>query len=70
MFVFTGIAHFNKTKYDLKRMVPQAVPRPMLMIYLTGVIEFLGAVGLLLTRFRSWPGVCLIVLLIAMFPAK
>ena len=31
MFVFTGIAHFNKMKHDLVRMVPAMFPRPMLL---------------------------------------
>jgi uncharacterized membrane protein len=70
MFVFTGIAHFNKMKRDLVRMVPAVFPRPMMLIYLTGVLEFMGAVGLLLPRFRSLAGICLIALLIAMFPAN
>ena len=70
MFVFTGIAHFNRLKHDLARMVPDVFPRPMLLIYLTGVLEFMGAVGLLLPRFRSLAGICLIALLIVMFPAN
>jgi len=70
MFVFTGIAHFNKMKHDLARMVPQVVPHPMLVIYLTGVLEILGAVGLLLPDLCSLAGICLAVLLIVMFPAN
>lgn len=70
MFVFTGIAHFNKMKHDLVRMVPAVFPRPLLLVYFTGVLEFMGAVGLLLPRFRSLAGVCLILLMIAMFPAN
>ncbi len=70
MFVFTGIAHFTKVKHDLVLMVPAMFPRPMLLIYFTGVLEFMGAVGLLLPRFRALAGICLIALLIAMFPAN
>jgi len=70
MFVFTGIAHFNKMKHDLVRMVPAMFPRPLLLVYLTGVLEFMGAVGLLLPRFRSLAGICLIALLIVIFPAN
>jgi len=40
------------------------------MIYLTGVLEFLGAIGLLLARFERWAALGLIALLIAMFPAN
>ena len=70
MFIFTGIAHFNKMKHDLARMVPRVFPRPLLIVYVTGVLEFLGALGLILPRFRSWAGVGLILLLVAMFPAN
>src|ERR1700687_534389 len=66
MFIFTGIAHFNKLKYDLARMVPGMFSRPMLLVYFTGVLEFAGAAGLMLPRFRSLGGICLIVLLIVM----
>jgi uncharacterized membrane protein len=70
MFVFTGIAHFNKMKHDLAQMVPAVFPHPLLLVYFTGVLELMGAAGLLLPRFRSLAGVCLILLLIAMFPAN
>jgi uncharacterized membrane protein len=70
MFLFTGIAHFNKMKHDLARMVPQSLPNPILIIYVTGMLEFLGALGLLLPKVRSTAGLCLIALLIAMFPAN
>jgi uncharacterized membrane protein len=70
MFICTGIAHFNKLKYDLARMVPAIFPRPMLLVYFTGVLEFAGAVGLTLPRFRLLAGICLVALLIAMFPAN
>src|SRR5271155_1835067 len=70
MFVVTGIAHFNNTRHDLARMVPRVFPAPMAIIYITGVLEILGAIGLLLTRFHSLAGLCLIVLLVAMFPAN
>jgi hypothetical protein len=53
MFLFTGLAHFTKMKHELARMVPDVFPRPLLVIYATGVLEFLGAAGLLLPRFRA-----------------
>lgn len=70
MFVFTGIAHFNQMKRDLVRMVPAFFPRPLLLVYATGCLEFMGAAGLLAPRFRSFAGICLILLLIALFPAN
>jgi uncharacterized membrane protein len=34
------------------------------------VFEFLGAAGLLVAKLRSVAGICLIVLLVVMFPAN
>lgn len=70
MFVFTGVAHFNKMRHDLARMIPAYFPQPMFVVYVTGVCEFLGAAGLLIPRFRSLAGTCLILLLIGMFTAN
>ncbi|HXB99540.1 MAG TPA: DoxX family protein [Terriglobales bacterium] len=70
MFVFTGIAHFNKMRHDLARMIPSFFPQPMLIVYITGICEFLGAAGLLIPGFRSLAGICLILLLIGMFTAN
>lgn len=70
MFAFTGVAHFNKIKYELERMVPAIFPKPMLMVYFTGVLELLGAAGLVIPRLRSLAGFCLILLLLVLFPAN
>jgi uncharacterized membrane protein len=70
MFLFTGLAHFTTMKHELARMVPGIFPHPLLVIYATGVLEFLGAAGLLLPKFRAAAALSLIVLLIAMFPAN
>jgi uncharacterized membrane protein len=70
MFVMTGSAHFTKMKHDMQRMVPRVFPRPLGIVYATGMLEFLGAAGLLLPKVRSWAGMCPIVLLVAMFPAN
>jgi uncharacterized membrane protein len=70
MFVFTAVAHFNKMRHDLAQMIPSFFPRPMLIVYITGVGEFLGAAGLLIPKFRFLAGICLILLLIGMFTAN
>ncbi len=70
MFVFTATAHFNKMKHDLAQMIPPYFPRPLLIVYITGVLELLGAAGLVVARFRRLAGVCLIALLIGMFIAN
>ncbi len=70
MFAFTATAHFNKMRHDLARMIPSFFPRPQLLVYITGALELLGALGLLLPKFRSTAGVCQILLLIGMFVAN
>ena len=70
MFVFTGIAHFTRVKHEMARMVPRVFVRPMLMVYLTGVCELAGAIGLIEPRTRAAASVALIVMMIAMFPAN
>ena len=70
MFIFTATAHFNKMKHDLARMIPAFFPRPLLLVYVTGVLELLGAAGLLLPQFWKIAGICLIALLVGMFVAN
>jgi uncharacterized membrane protein len=70
MFVFTGIAHFTVTRRDLVRMVPEMFPQPMLLVYLTGVLELLGAVGLLVPSARPSSAFGLMLLLVFLFPAN
>ena len=70
MFLFTASAHFTSTKRDLVAMVPSVFPRPELLVSATGVLEILGAVGLLVPATRSFAGIGLILLLVAMFPAN
>ncbi len=70
MFPFTASAHFTKTKEDLIAMVPKVFPNPRFLVYLTGVLEILGAVGLLVPVTRTFASVGLLLLLVAMFPAN
>jgi uncharacterized membrane protein len=70
MFVFTATAHFNKMKHDLARMIPAYFPRPLVLVYITGVLELLGAAGLMLPPFRKLASLGLIALLGGMFIAN
>ena len=70
MFIFTATAHFNKMKHDLARMIPACFPRPLLIVYVTGFLELLGAAGLMLPQIRRLAGICLIALLVGMFVAN
>jgi len=70
MFLFTGTSHFTSMKYDFAAMIPDPLPNGLWVIYLTGVFEIAGAVGLLIPQTRKLAGICLILLLIAMFSAN
>jgi uncharacterized membrane protein len=70
MFFLTASAHWGKRRADLIRMVPPMFPRPDLLVTITGVLEILGAIGLLWTTTARAAAVCLAVLLVALFPAN
>jgi len=57
-------------KHDLAQMIPSSFPRPLLIVYITGVFELLGAAGLVLPQFRRLAGISLIALLVGMFIAN
>lgn len=70
MFLLTGAAHFNRMRADLVRMVSPALPRPELLVTLTGIAELAGAVGLLVPAWASAAALALALLLVALFPAN
>jgi uncharacterized membrane protein len=71
MFAFTGAAHFiPRGRLEMVRMVPPLLPRPDLLVSLTGILELLGAAGLLVPAFVRASAYMLIALLVAMFPAN
>ena len=70
MFLFTGFSHFSSLKHDFAAMIPAPLPNDLWVIYLAGIFEIAGAVGLLIPRTRRLAGVCLVLLMVAMFPAN
>jgi uncharacterized membrane protein len=71
MFVLTGVAHFAPPlRAALIAIVPPQLPAPGLLVTVTGVLEFLGAVGLLIPTTRVAAALCLLLLMLAMFPAN
>jgi uncharacterized membrane protein len=51
-------------------MVPASLPTPGLLVTATGVLELLGAIGLLVPQALPWAAYGLMALLVAMFPAN
>ena len=48
MFTMTGVAHFTPgMRRDMIAIVPPRLPAPGLLVTITGVLELLGAAGLL-----------------------
>ena len=70
MFFFTAAAHFNRMKEDLVRMVPPSFPNPRALVFVTGLLEIAGAIGLLVPSTRRLAAWALALLLIALFPAN
>jgi uncharacterized membrane protein len=71
MFLLTGLAHFGLgRRADLIAMVPPRLPRPDLLVTVTGVLELAGALGLLLPATYRLAAAGLALLLLAMFPAN
>lgn len=67
LFLSTGLAHFLWPSVFV-RIMPPYLPRPLLLVYLSGVAELLGGVGVLIPAFRVYAGWGLILLLCAVFP--
>lgn len=77
MLVLTASAHFAPSGVtvmpnhaDMVAMVPPFVPFADAMVYATGVLELLGAVGLVITATRWAAAVGLAVLYVLLLPAN
>ncbi|HEU0144611.1 MAG TPA: hypothetical protein VFQ47_07480 [Nitrososphaera sp.] len=68
-FIFTSIGHFISTE-GMAAMIPPAVPYRIELIYLTGILELLGAVGVWIPRLTRLTGLLLILMLIGLLPAN
>ena len=70
MFLLTASAHWGKRRPDLIRMVPASFPRPDLLVTATGVLEILGAIGLMPPKVAPYAALGLAFMLVAVFPAN
>jgi uncharacterized membrane protein len=71
MFVMTGVAHFvNPLRRDMVAIVPPRLPSPGLLVTVTGILELIGAAGLLYPPTRIAAALCLFALMLVMFPAN
>lgn len=68
-FVFSALGHFVRTEAMAEMLTP-SVPYRIELIYFTGVLELLGAIGVWIPRLTKLTGVLLIVMLFGLLPAN
>jgi len=68
-FINVGVDHFINPDFYLSIM-PPAFPLHLEAVYISGIFEILGGIGVLIPRFRRFSGWGLVALLIAVYPAN
>jgi uncharacterized membrane protein len=68
-FFIAGLNHFLNPKPYLS-MMPKSLPAHEALNIISGLAEMLGGIGVLIPSVRRFTGWCLIILLIAIFPAN
>lgn len=69
MLIFTAIGHFVYTK-GMSMMLPDGMPFKTEIVYLTGMIEIIAAIGLLIPNLRLITAWLLIVFFICVLPTN
>ncbi len=69
LMIAIGVLHFVAPA-GFVRIVPSALPFPLLAVYVSGAAEILGGAGLLHPRTRRAAALGLVALYVAVFPAN
>lgn len=69
VMIAAGVAHFV-TPEPFVGIVPEVLPAPRMLVFVSGVFEVAGGVGLLIPRTRKAAAWGLIALYVAVFPAN
>ena len=69
MLLFTALGHFVYTK-GMEMMVPSFIPFKKALVYLTGIIEIVAAIGLLVGSFHLITAMLLILFFILVVPCN
>jgi uncharacterized membrane protein len=69
LFLFSGISHFLVPE-KMAQMLPDSVPMRIEIIYVTGILEILGGIGLLVRPVQRLAAWALIAFLIGVLPAN
>ena len=70
MFAIAATAHFGRARVALIQMVPRGLPNPPRIVLVTGLMEIAGVVGLIVPETARLAAICLLALLVAVFPAN
>ncbi|OEH94436.1 DoxX family protein [Bacillus solimangrovi] len=70
MFLVTASAHWGKRRPDLIKMVPPVLPNPKFIVSITGVLEIICSIGIVIPFTSNITSICLAILLVVMFPAN
>jgi uncharacterized membrane protein len=68
-YTAVGVMHFTHVDFFL-RSIPPYLPYPLALVWLSGVFEILGGLGLLVPQTRRFASWGLIALLFAVYPAN
>ena len=68
-YIVVGVTHFTNPNFFLD-IVPPSLPAPLALVYISGIFEILGGIGLLIPRTRQWASWGLIALLFSVYPAN
>lgn len=69
LFTLAGVLHFLHPDFYMKIMPPW-LPLSLELIYVSGLFEILGGVGLFISKIRRLSVWLLLILLLAVFPAN
>jgi uncharacterized membrane protein len=69
MLLFTSIGHFAFSR-GMAMMLPESIPFRLALVYITGIIEIVAAIGLQIPNFKNLTGILLIIFFILVLPAN
>ena len=68
-FILIGIEHFREPQKFVE-IVPKYMPFALFLVYLTGVMEIIGGLGIIYPETREITGRLMVLFLIAIYPAN
>ncbi len=68
-FVLVGIEHFKEPQKFVE-IVPPYFPFALFLVYFTGAMEIAGGLGVIYPETREIAGRCLVLFLVAVYPAN